>query len=249
MDPLKRVSFVDMEEISVAAKTLFTIGGLDITNTTFWSLVIAAAILFLFGGVFSRAKMIPGKVQNFLEFIMESFLNFADSITMSRAKTLEIFPFAMTLFLFIWACNLMELIPGLGVFSILRSPSSDLNFTLGLAILSIFYVNALALKRLGVFKYLGKFLNFKSPVLFYVGILEFVGEFARIISLAMRLFGNLFAGEVLLMVVGTGIHWALSYFVPLPFLALETLVGFLQAFIFATLIVVFYSTAVETAHG
>jgi len=101
---------------------------------------------------------------------------------------------------------------------------------------------------LGLVPYLGRFFNFKNPILLFVGILELMGEFTRIISLSMRLFGNLFAGEVLLIVVSTGIHWALAYLVPLPFLALELLVGFLQAFIFSSLIVVFYSTATE-AHA
>ncbi|MFA6376708.1 MAG: F0F1 ATP synthase subunit A [Candidatus Paceibacterota bacterium] len=237
-----------MEEISVAAPILFEFAGIAITNTAFWTVLIAAAVAFFFVSAFSKAKIIPGKIQNGLEFILEAFLNFCDSITNSRKKTLEIFPFAMTLFLIIWASNLLELVPGLGVFPILRSPSSDLNFTFGLAALSMFYVNYLALKNLGLVPYLGKFFNFKNPVLLFVGLLELMGEFTRIISLAMRLFGNLFAGEVLLMVVSSGIHWSMAYFVPLPFLGLETLVGFLQAFIFSSLIVVFYSTATE-AHA
>ncbi len=238
-----------MEEISVAAPILFEIAGVAITNTTFWMVLIAIIVAVFFASVFGKAKMVPGRVQNVLEFIMESFLNFIDSITNSRKKTLEIFPYTMTLFLIIWGSNLLELVPGLGVFPILRSPSSDLNFTFGLAALSMFYVNYLALRNLGLVPYLSKFFNFKSPVLLFVGLLELMGEFTRIISLSMRLFGNLFAGEVLLMVVSSGIHWALAYLVPLPFLGLEVLVGFLQAFIFSSLIVVFYSTATEAAHS
>lgn len=237
-----------MEEISVAAHPLFEIGGIAITNTVFWTILLAIGLAVFLAFVFSKAKVIPGKTQNFLEFILETFLNFCDSITNSRKKTLEIFPFAMTLFLLIWASNLVELIPGLGTFSILRSPSSDLNFTLALAALSMFYVNYLALKNLGLVPYLGKFFNFKNPILLFVGLLELMGEFTRIISLSMRLFGNLFAGEVLLMVVSVGIHWSMAYLVPLPFLGLEALVGVLQAFIFSSLIVVFYSTATE-AHA
>ncbi|MFZ3074238.1 MAG: F0F1 ATP synthase subunit A [Minisyncoccales bacterium] len=237
-----------MEEISVAAPVLFEIAGIAVTNTAFWIVLIAIGLAVFFASVFGKAKIVPGKVQNFLEFILETFLDFCDSITNSRSKTLQIFPFAMTLFLLIWVSNLLELVPGLGVFPILRSPSSDLNFTFGLAALSIFYVNYLALRNLGLVPYLGKFFNFKSPVLLFVGLLEMMGEFTRIISLSMRLFGNLFAGEVLLMVVSSGIHWTLAYFVPLPFLGLEVLVGFLQAFIFSSLIVVFYSTATE-AHA
>ena len=234
-----------MEEISVAAPELLKIGDFIITNTVFWVVLIVLGLAASFFLVFRKTKIVPGKIQNLLEFILEAFLNFCDSITNSRKKTLEIFPFAMTLFLLIWASNLLELVPGLGVFPILRSPSSDLNFTFGLAALSMFYVNYLALKNLGLVPYLGKFFNFKNPITLFVGLLELMGEFTRIISLSMRLFGNLFAGEVLLMVVSSGIHWSLAYFVPLPFLGLETLVGFLQAFIFSSLIVVFYSTATE----
>ncbi len=237
-----------MEEISVAAPTAFEIGGIAITNTGFWIILLAAGLAVFLPLVFAKAKIVPGKIQNLLEFALETFLNFCDSITNSRKKTLEIFPFAMTLFLLIWMADLVEMIPGLGTFSILRAPSSDLNFTIALATLSIFYVNYLALKNLGLVPYLGRFFNFKNPILLFVGILELMGEFTRIISLSMRLFGNLFAGEVLLIVVSTGIHWALAYLVPLPFLALELLVGFLQAFIFSSLIVVFYSTATE-AHA
>jgi len=237
-----------MEEISVAAHTAFEIGGIAITNTGFWIILLAGGLAVLLPSVFAKAKIVPGKIQNLLEFILETFLNFCDSITNSRKKTEEIFPFAMTLFLLIWAANLVELIPGLGTFSILRAPSSDLNFTIALAALSMLYVNYLALKNLGLVPYLGKFFNFKNPILLFVGILELMGEFTRIISLSMRLFGNLFAGEVLLIVVSTGIHWSLAYLVPLPFLGLETLVGFLQAFIFSSLVVVFYSTATE-AHA
>ena len=235
--------------MQVAADTIFAIGGIAVTNTMLWTALLAVALAFFLPRVFAKGKIVPGKIQNLLEFILETFLNFCDSITNSRKKTLEIFPFAMTLFLFIWAANLVTLIPGLGTFHVLRAPSSDLNFTIALAALSMIYVNYLALRNLGLVPYLGKFFNFKNPILLFVGILELMGEFTRVISLSVRLFGNLFAGEVLLIVVSTGIHWSLAYLVPLPFLGLETLVGFLQAFIFSSLIVVFYSTATELTHS
>jgi len=182
-----------MEEITVASKQIAEISGLVITNTFFWTLIITATLIISMAVLFRKPKLVPGKIQNFFEFIIESLLNFVDSITGSRKKTEEIFPLAATFFLLIWASNLMELIPGLGVFPILRSPSSDLNFTIALALISIISVNYYSVKHLGVFKYLGKFFNFKSPILFFVGILEFVGEFSKVISLSMRLFGNLFA--------------------------------------------------------
>jgi F-type H+-transporting ATPase subunit a len=235
-----------MEEISVATKQLFQVSGLAVTNTAFWTLIITMGVLFFLARVFSKAKIIPGKIQNFAEFVLESFLNFCDSITGARQKSLEIFPMAATFFVLIWCCNLMELIPGVGVFPILRSPSSDLNFTLALALISICYINYAAFRKLGLFSYLGRFFNFKGPIEFFVGILEVVSEFSKVISLSMRLFGNLFAGEVLLIVTSS----LFAYLMPLPFLALEVLVGLIQALVFATLTVVFYSIAtLEHEHG
>jgi F-type H+-transporting ATPase subunit a len=235
-----------MEEIAVAAMQISQIGGLVITNTFFWTLTITAMLIVSMAFIFREPRLVPTKVQNFFEFIIESLMGFADSITGSRAKTNEIFPLAATFFLLIWSVNLIELVPGVGVFPILRSPSSDLNFTIALAIISIVSVNYYSIKHLGAGKYLGKFFNFKNPIQFFVGILEFVGEFSKVISLSMRLFGNLFAGEVLLIIISS----LCAYLLPLPFLALEVLVTFIQALVFATLTVVFYSIAtIEMEHG
>ncbi|MFA5742926.1 MAG: F0F1 ATP synthase subunit A [Candidatus Paceibacterota bacterium] len=237
-----------MEEISIEATKLFQIGSFPVTNTFLLILMIGGFLSLLFFLVFRKKSLWPGKVQNFLEWILESYLNFIDSVTHDRAKSEKVFPIAVSLFLMILLSNLVELLPGLGLFSFLRSPSSDINFTLALAILSVLFINFSSIKELGLFSYLGRFFDLRSPVLFFVGILEGLGEFTRVISLSMRLFGNLFAGETLLIVVATGIHWSLAYFVPLPFLALEILVGFIQAFIFSSLVVVFYTTA-TVLHG
>ncbi|MFA5249557.1 MAG: F0F1 ATP synthase subunit A [Candidatus Paceibacterota bacterium] len=237
-----------MEEISIEATKLFQIGAFPVTNTFLLILLIGGLLSLLFFLVFRKKSLWPGNTQNFLEWILESYLNFIDTVTHNRAKSEKVFPIAVSLFLMVLLSNLVELMPGLGVFPILRSPSSDINFTLGLAILSVAFINFSSIKELGFFSYIKRFFDLRSPVLFFVGILEGLGEFTRIISLSMRLFGNLFAGETLLIVVATGIHWSLAYFVPLPFLALEILVGFIQAFIFSSLIVVFYTTA-TVLHG
>lgn len=230
-------------EINVSAEELFKLGDFPVTNTFLLSIVLAIVIFFILFFAFRKKKVLPGPFQNFFEFLLESILNFVDSITQDKKKTEEIFPLAATLFIFILFSNLLEILPGIGVFRFLRSPSSDLNFTLALAIFSIFFVNFAAVKRLGFFTYLKKYLNFKNPVLFFVGILEGSGELTRIVSLGVRLFGNLFAGETLLIVVSA----LFSFLLPLPFLALELLVAFVQALIFSSLIIIFYSTAMS--HG
>ena len=126
----------------------------------------------------------------------------------------------------------------------LRSANTDVNTTLAIALVAMFFVHFWALRQLGVFSHVGKYLNFRQgPMWFFVGILEFVSEVARVISFTFRLFGNIFAGEVLLV--------AMAFLIPLigilPFLGLELFVGLIQAFIFAMLTLVFAAVA-SAAH-
>ncbi|MCD6094810.1 F0F1 ATP synthase subunit A [bacterium] len=230
-----------MPDITISGEKLFGLFGFDITNTFLLSLIIEILIFAVFYFVFKNRKFIPSRLQNFAEWILESIFNFIDSITRDRKKTKEIFPIAATLFILILFCNYVELLPGLGVFHFLRAPTSDLNLTLGLALFSIIFINILSLKRLGFFTYSKRFLNFKNPILFFVGILEGISEITKCFSLAFRLFGNIFAGEVLLIISS----FLIAYFVPLPFLALEIIVGFIQALIFSSLVVIFYTSATE----
>ncbi len=125
----------------------------------------------------------------------------------------------------------------------LRSPSADLNNTLMLGIVAFLYAQFWGFKQLGP-GYLYKFLPFRDgPIAIFVGIFELLSEFVRIVSYAFRLFGNIFAGEVLLLVMAF-----LFPLLPLPFLGLETFVGFIQAFVFAILVMAFSSLATQ-GHG
>ncbi len=221
---------------SFGSKILFDFFGFPITNTFLISFLIGIFLSFFFYLSFKDKKILPHKLQNFAGLILETILKYIDLITKDRKKSLEIFPLSATLFIFIFCCNLIEIFPGLGIFPFLKSPSSDLNFTLALAITSMAILHLKALKNLK-FNYLKKYFNFESPILFFIGIMELSSEFTRTLALALRLFGNLFCGEILLI---------LAYFLfpplfSLPFLGLEILVGFLQALIFAFLIVIFYT--------
>lgn len=232
-----------IDEISFSAHKLFEIAGFPITNTFVMTLVVGGFILALFYLGAKKAAIIPESLQNFTELILENILDYIDNITGSRDKTEEIFPLAATLFILIISCNFLELVPGLGVFPVLRAPSSDLNFTLGLGMASMIMVHFFAVRRLGPITYIKKYVS-KNPIMGFVGALEAIGEVTKAFSLAVRLFGNLFAGEVLLLVTS----FLFAYFLPIPFLFLEILVGFIQALIFSSLIIIFYSTAVQTSH-
>ena len=129
----------------------------------------------------------------------------------------------------------------------LRSANTDINTTLAITLVAMFMIHWWAIRTLGIFSHVGKFINLKAgPVWIFVGILEGISEFARIIGFSFRLFGNIFAGEVLLV--------AMAFMVPLvgiiPFLGLELFVGLIQAFIFSMLTLVFAATATtEVSHG
>jgi F-type H+-transporting ATPase subunit a len=234
---------MNLPEISIAGEKVFEVFGISFTNTFILSLVISISV-FIFAFLSLRSKkMLPKKLQNFWEFLLESLYNFFNSVVGNAEKTKEIFPLACTIFILILSCNLIELIPGVGIFHFLRSPSSDLNFTFAIASFSMVYINVIAFKKLGFVSFSKRFIH-KNPFLLFAGLLEASGELTRTISLAFRLFGNLFAGEVLLTVTS----FLFAYLLPLPFLGLEILVGFIQAFIFSSLIVIFYITA-TAQHG
>ena len=126
-----------------------------------------------------------------------------------------------------------------------RSMNTDINSPLSIAIMAMIFVEFWGITTLGVFKYASKFFNVSSPINFFVGILEFVAELARIISFTFRLFGNMLAGEILLLVM----TFLVPFLVALPFYGLETFVGIIQAFVFAMLTLVFGVLAVSAHEG
>lgn len=124
---------------------------------------------------------------------------------------------------------------------LVRSPSADLNMPLALALIVFVATEYFGFQALGI-SYLSKFFNFSGGIMaFFVGILEFISEFVRIIAFTFRLFGNIFAGEVVLLVMAFLAPWLL----PLPFYGFELFVAFIQAFIFGVLALVFMSLATE----
>ncbi len=119
-----------------------------------------------------------------------------------------------------------------------RPGTADLNTTLALALFTMFSVQVFGVSYLGL-GYFKKFFNFSNPIMTFVGILEIVSEFAKVVSFAFRLFGNIFAGEVLLTVVGS----LVPLIAPMPFYGLEIFVAFVQALVFSLLSLVFYNMA------
>jgi len=181
--------------------------------------------------------------------IIEGALGLMDSVLGDRKESEKYFPLVFTIFIFVLFSNWSGLIPGVGSIMVghgadavplFRSPASDLNLTLALALIAVTMVNVFAVSVIGLRHRVSVFFNFSSPIKFFVGILELISEFARIISFTFRLFGNVFAGEVLLAIMAL----LVPYLIPLPFMFLEVFVGFIQAFIFGMLTLVFVSLAI-----
>lgn len=239
-----------MEEISLKAQELFSIGGFGITNSLFQTLIVSLTLMVLAIVLSKRIKIIPGSFQGGFEMGAEWFLDLMESALGSMKKAEQHFPLVATIFIFIMVSNLSGILPGIGSFyierghhevSLFRSPAADLNFTLAFAVISVIVTNIIGMAAVGIFPHISKFLNFKNPIMFFIGILEFVSELAKVLSLSFRLFGNVFAGEVLLIIV----FFLAPYIVPLPFLFLEIFVGLIQAFVFAMLTLV--SISLHTA--
>lgn len=126
---------------------------------------------------------------------------------------------------------------------IFRAAHSDLNMTLALALFAVLFIQVISIKNIGVKSYLGKFFNFTNPIMAFVGILELISEFVKIFSFSFRLFGNVFAGEVLITVI----YFLALFLIPVPFMGIELFAGFIQALIFTMLTLVFIKSGVE--HG
>jgi F-type H+-transporting ATPase subunit a len=187
-----------------------------------------------------RLSLVPSGLQNLLEFAVESLFNLVQSITDDEHKTVKYFSYIATFFLFILVSNYLGLLPGVGTIGLveghefvplLRSAASDLNMTLALALLSVGLAHYYAIKTKGMGKYLKAWFTL-NPILLFVGLIEIVSEFTKIVSLSFRLFGNIFAGETVLEVVSGVMS---PYLAPVPFLTLELVVGFVQALVFAIL--------------
>lgn len=209
--------------ISLKAEEIFRLGGFAVTNTLLLSGVIF--FFFLVGGYLMRRRLalVPGGAQNILEVAMDGMLGLMDSVLGNRQRSEKYLPLIGTIFFLVLVSNWTGLIPGVGSVGftrghefapLFRAPSSDLNFTLAIALISVVAANIFGIRALGFGSHIKKFFNFSGPIQFFIGILEFISEIAKVISFSFRLFGNVFAGEVLLVIIG----FLAPYVAPIPFL-------------------------------
>jgi F-type H+-transporting ATPase subunit a len=261
-----------LASIPLAAEPIFEIGNFTITNSMLNAYIAVAFFCFVAVVVSRKKSIIPKGIYNFTEMLIEFVLSEVEKVTNDKAKARKFLPLVATIFFFVLFSNWLGQLPGTGSIGIyefihgemeliplLRPATSDLNLTLGIAIIAILTTHLAGMKSLGIFDHISKFINIKgiiksfkkgpmaimvAVVEFFIGLIEIVGEFAKTLSLSLRLFGNIFAGEVL-MTVMLGLF---SYILPIPFIFLEILVGAIQATVFAMLTLAFLVVA-TMGHG
>lgn len=235
---------------SFQSEVVFHIGSFKITNSAIDTLLIDAVLIIASLVISKNIKLVPGIFQNCVEMVIQVFYEITESVAQEKAK--KIFPYFMSFFVFILLANWSGLLPGvnsIGFFEngklvpILRSPTSDLNTTLGLALLSALATHIMSIKTVGLKDYISRFFSF-NPINLFIGFLEIISEITKVVSLSFRLFGNIFAGEVVLLTVSS----IFAVLFPLPFLLLEVVVGFVQALVFSMLTMSFMAILTTPHH-
>lgn len=254
-------------EHTLYAEPVFHIGHFPVTNSLLFGWISVLVIIVLSLALRWKLKRVPGRFQGFFEMLIEGAYSIGDQVTGDRKVTQKVFPISISVFFFVLINNWLGILP-LGAFGIVehgafipfqRGATADVNTTVALAVVAVIGANIFGAFSIGMWKMFNKYVNLKAlsgvvtkvwkdpvqvlvaPITFAVGLLEIVGEGAKIASLSLRLFGNIFAGEVLLASMAA----LMAYVVPMPFLLLEVFVGIIQAFIFAVLTTVYFTIAAQ----
>jgi F-type H+-transporting ATPase subunit a len=261
------------EAVSLKPQMLVQFGGFGITNSMLVTWIVAAGIIILAQTAMRNPKPIPGRRQNFWEWMVEGLYTFLENI-IGRDLVTKGFWFFASIFIFILFVNWFGLIPGIGTIGwghydasgnfhvdrpLLRGGNADLNLTTAMS--AIFFVMwfVWAIQANGFGGFLKELFGPKGEttgvvkilmvvIFFAVGWLEVISIIFRPIALSFRLFGNIYAGESILEAMSTMIPW-LSPILPIPFYFLEVLVGFVQALVFMLLTAVFTMLIAEPKEG
>jgi F-type H+-transporting ATPase subunit a len=222
----------------------------SITNTILTMWIISALMIVVLLLLTRKRDMLPGRAQNAIEALYDGLQGFAVSLGGPGAKPYV--PLFVTLFIYILASNWSGLLPFVGRIELFRAPTSDVNITIGLALVSFALFHIEGVRALGFGGYLSKFLpvgEFRKGIgagiiAMFVGLIELMLEFVKPLTLSMRLFGNIYGGEVAL-----GVILALTIaFVPVALYGLEVMLNAVQALIFSVLTLMFILAAIEGHH-
>jgi F-type H+-transporting ATPase subunit a len=245
----------------VQPETLFFLGGLPMTNAMLMGVMVTLILFFIVFSINLVLKLKPGRFQLLMEWTVVSFSSLLQNIAGTRERADKLLPLIGTLFLFFGFSNLIGLVPGMTSFTyngapMFRTPTADFNMTFSVALAMIIMAQYASLREFGILGHLGKYLKFKgiwvgfkqgfgkgilSIVDFLIGLLDIVSELAKVFSMSLRLFGNMYAGEVMAAVL----LGAFAYVIPSVWLGFNLLVALIQAMVFGALTAAYYTLAVE----
>lgn len=210
-------------------KIVFALGPIQVTTTVVHTWIIMAIVSAVFIILGKRLQVRPSRFQNALEWFVEAIDGLISEMIPHQPRIF--LPIVGTFAVFIAAINLAGLIPGL------RSPSTDLNTPLALAIVVFFSVHYYGIRQKGI---IGHLKHYVEPIFIMLPI-EIAGEFARTLSLTFRLFGNILGEEIVVAVL----FLILPLLIPVPMMLFSIFTGVIQAYVFTLLSVVYISSAVQ----
>ena len=246
--------------VSVAPEAVFHIGPLVVTNSQMLSILgVGILLAIMFGTVKAIRRGSRGRGMHFMLWAFESLYDTTVEVIGDRQVARKVLPLAITLVFFFLINNWLGILPFVGAITyngteLFRGAAADMNTTFALAIISIITAQAWAIKRRGFFGNMRRYLvsPFKDPLHSFEGALEIVAEISRTLALSLRIFGNVFGGEVLLMVIAFLSGYAAVISLPL-FYIMELFVGAVQAYVFFMLTVAFIGLGLpgenEERHG
>lgn len=250
---------MDKPHISFRPQEVFKVLGFSITNSLLMTFIVLGIFLLMsihYNNETKKPAVKRSSLFYFVNFIIKTLYGFFKTI-LGTDKIQSYFPLLSAFFLIILMQNWLGLIPGIGSIMlkfkshegyhyvpILRGGTADLNTTIVLAMVSVILTNYYSIKVLGFKKFVNRFYKLKDPISYFVGSLEIISEFSKVISFSFRLFGNIFAGEVLIAVIA----FLIPILATFPFLVLEIFVGFIQAIVFSALTAVFINSATQEHH-
>ncbi len=231
--------------ISLAAQEVFNVWGLSVTNSMLTGAIASVLITLLMVAIARSMSLSPASgIRGSVDSASDWLLSLIESVMHDRDRSIRFFPIIVTIFFFVLINNWIGLLPGVGSIEVGETPlfrgmAADLNATLALAVISVVMIHVYAIKEMGLISHLRMYVSW-NPLKMFIGMLELTSEISKTVSFAFRLFGNIFAGEVLLVVIAALAPLA----APLPFFFLEIFVGFIQAFVFSLLTIVFLGIAI-----
>lgn len=255
------------QNISLISDDIISIGDFAITNSALAFTLISVMILVFAIAVRSRMSLVPGRLQ----VIAEGLLTYIDDLLHQQLHNKKLarrfLPFMLALFLFIFIANQFSLIPllqsiiisGDPMVYLFRTPTTDLGFPFIMALIIVLFSQVIAFTT-SPLRHIGNYIKimpllkarsgmdvFTALIELFLGLLDIIGEVAKVISLSCRLFGNVLAGELMILIISSLAAWT-AYFIPIPFFALSLLSGVIQALVFVLLSIGFMATTVNAVH-